>query len=139
MASTDEGVLEYNAPQFIDFSEPVADDATADKYFDFDHENGGPVRFSEHSGIEVGDMNNNLDIPSMTNNTAKDTAKRQTLRRESYNIVKDERSGQSCSEDNVTDSETAVMKADDEDKQVSEEKETTQGTSNTHWYKHYLF
>ncbi|XP_070546983.1 targeting protein for Xklp2 homolog [Ptychodera flava] len=126
MASTDEGVLEYNAPQFIDFSEPVADDATADKYFDFDHENGGPVRFSVHSGIEVGDMNNNLDIPSMTNNTAKDTAKRQTLRRESYNIVKDERSGQSCSEDNVTDSETAVMKADDEDKQVSEEKETTQ-------------
>ncbi|XP_070575046.1 LOW QUALITY PROTEIN: targeting protein for Xklp2 homolog [Ptychodera flava] len=127
MTSTDEGVWEYNAPQFIDFSEPVADDATADKYFDFDHENGVPVRFSVPAGSEVGNMNN-LDISSMTNNTAKDTAKRQTLRRESYNIVKDERSGQSSCEDNVTDSETHTeKKADDEDEQVSEEKETTQG------------
>ncbi|XP_006812735.1 targeting protein for Xklp2 homolog [Saccoglossus kowalevskii] len=52
---------EYNAPQFVDFTGPMDVTDNADEYFNFDHENGVPVRFSMHSN-QLSEVKNNLDV-----------------------------------------------------------------------------
>ncbi|XP_077982460.1 targeting protein for Xklp2 homolog [Glandiceps talaboti] len=56
MSAPVDGDWDYNAPQFVDFSEATATefyDDGADSYFNFDHENGIPVRFSVINGKRV--------------------------------------------------------------------------------------
>ncbi|KAK3608033.1 hypothetical protein CHS0354_031019 [Potamilus streckersoni] len=45
---------EFNCPQYVDFSKDniYADDDGADNYFDFDHENGIPINFSDSATTE---------------------------------------------------------------------------------------